>query len=66
MWKSSSLNCRQQDVLTLDGVLGQSWLTRFDYLIDVDRGQLILDGEIPPGTRIPLLLVDGRPAIRSK
>jgi hypothetical protein len=47
----------------LDGVLGQSWLTRFDYLIDVDRGQLILDGEIPPGTRIPLLLVDGRPAI---
>ena len=47
----------------IDGVIGQSWLERFNYLIDLRDGVLRLDVEPPAGKRYPFFLVDGRPAI---
>lgn len=51
----------QQDV---DGVLGESWLVRHDYLLDYRNRRIVIDG--PPagvGARVPLRSTDGRPAI---
>jgi predicted aspartyl protease len=49
----------------IQGILGQSFLSRFDYLIDVKAKRLVF-GPIDAGaagTRTPLRLVDGRPAV---
>jgi predicted aspartyl protease len=47
----------------IDGVLGQSWLQRFDYTIDYRSSLILLNAEAPDGHRIPLSWTDGRPAI---
>jgi len=47
----------------IDGVIGQSWLARFNYLIDLRADALVLDAQPPPGRRQPFSLIDGRPAI---
>jgi predicted aspartyl protease len=48
----------------VDGVLGQSWLVRHDYLLDFRQRRLVLDGEPPcQGWRTPLRSMDGRPII---
>jgi predicted aspartyl protease len=46
------------------GVIGQSWLVRHDYRLDYRRRRLVVDGPPPEGpVRVPLRMVDGRPAI---
>jgi predicted aspartyl protease len=48
----------------VDGVLGQSWLSRHDYLLDYRNRRLVLDGEPPEGAmRMNLRTVEGRPAV---
>jgi len=48
----------------VDGVLGQSWLVRHDYLLDYHNRLLVLDGVAPDGAmRTDLRSVDGRPAV---
>jgi predicted aspartyl protease len=48
----------------VDGVLGQSWLVRHNYLLDYHSRRLVLDGAAPEGTmRTDLRSVDGRPAV---
>jgi predicted aspartyl protease len=48
----------------VDGVLGQSWLIRHDYLLDYQNHRLVLDGPQPSeGVRAHLRSSDGRPAI---
>jgi predicted aspartyl protease len=48
----------------VDGVLGQSWLVRHDYLLDYKNRRLVLDGAAPEGaTRTNLRSVEGRPAV---
>jgi len=48
----------------VDGVLGQSWLVRHDYLLDYKDRRLVLDGAAPEGAiRADLRSVDGRPAV---
>jgi predicted aspartyl protease len=50
----------------VDGVLGQSWLSRHDYLLDYREKRLVLDGTPPlGGIRRALRQVDGRPAIEA-
>ncbi len=45
----------------VDGVLGQSWLMRHDYLLDYRGRRLVLDGSPPEhGMRVALRCVDGR------
>jgi hypothetical protein len=48
----------------VDGVLGESWLVRHDYLLDYRNRRTALDGP-PPGSgiRVPLRSTDGRPAV---
>jgi len=47
-----------------DGVLGQSWLVRHDYLLNYRNRRLVLDGAAPEGAmRTDLRSVDGRPAV---
>ncbi len=48
----------------VDGVLGQTWLLRHDYLLDYRNHRLVLDGAPPAGgVRAELRSGDGRPAI---
>ena len=48
----------------VDGVLGQSWLIRHDYLLDYRARSLVLDGRAPDtGVRLPLRSADGRPIV---
>jgi len=48
----------------VDGVLGQSWLVRHDYLLDYRNHRLVIDGEAPKGgVRAALRSPDGRPAV---
>jgi predicted aspartyl protease len=48
----------------VDGVLGQSWLVRHDYLLDYRSRRLVLDGVAPEGAiRTDLRSMDGRPAV---
>jgi gag-polyprotein putative aspartyl protease len=50
-----------------DGVLGQSWLIRHDYLLDYAARRLVLDAEAPrTGNRYGLRNVEGRPAIAAQ
>jgi hypothetical protein len=50
----------------IDGVLGQSFLRRLDYLIDYDRGELVPHGAAVCGSALPLHDVEGRPAIQAQ
>lgn len=48
----------------IQGVLGQEFLSRFDYLIDFANHRLVLGGESPTGgDRLDMEFIDGRPAI---
>ena len=48
----------------VDGVLGQSWLVRHDYLLDYKSRRFVLDGSpADTGIRAPLRSGDGRPAV---
>jgi predicted aspartyl protease len=48
----------------VDGVLGQSFLVRHDYLLDYQKGRIAIDG-VPAGSgvRVPLRSADGRPVV---
>jgi predicted aspartyl protease len=49
-----------------DGVLGQSWLSRHDYLLDYSGKRLVLDGPAPvAGSEVALGSADGRPTIEA-
>ncbi len=50
----------------VDGVLGQSWLARHDYLLDHRHGRVVIDG-VPPegGLSLALYLADGRPSLNA-
>lgn len=51
----------------LDGVLGQSWLLRHDYLLDYRGRRMVLDGSEPGrGIRAALRSSDGRPSIAAE
>lgn len=51
----------------VDGVLGQSWLLRHDYLLDYRGRRLVLDGPAPAGgIRAALRSSDGRPQIAAE
>jgi predicted aspartyl protease len=48
----------------VDGVLGESWLVRHDYLIDYRNHRIALDGSpAGSGIRVPLRSTDGRPVV---
>ena len=48
----------------VDGVLGQSWLIRHDYLLDLRNRRLVMDAAVPAeGVRTPLRSADGRPQV---
>ncbi len=48
----------------VDGVLGQSWLARHDYLLDYRGRRIWIDGSPGgPGIRVPLQTADGRPTV---
>jgi hypothetical protein len=47
------------------GVLGQEFLSRFDYLLDFGNRRLAWNAEPTGGLRIPIRLIYGRPAIRT-
>jgi predicted aspartyl protease len=48
----------------VDGVLGQTWLSRHSYLLDYGGKQLVLDPPAPEeGLRLQLHTTDGRPGI---
>jgi predicted aspartyl protease len=48
----------------LDGVLGQSWLVRHDYLLDYRNSRVVIDGApTPGGLRMTLRSADGRPSL---
>jgi len=48
----------------VDGVLGDSWLVRHDYLLDYRNRRMVLDGPAAgTGIRVPLRSTDGRPAV---
>jgi hypothetical protein len=50
----------------IQGVLGQEFLRRFDYLLDFRGRQIVFGGNQPPGAnRVPLDRIDGRPAIET-
>jgi len=47
----------------IQGVLGQAFLSRFDYLLDL-RGKRLEFGAVQrPGTRVDFQIIDGRPAV---
>ena len=51
----------------IQGVLGQVFLSQFDYLLDVRAGRMEIgkrqtDGT---GTRTPLLMIQGRPVVQT-
>lgn len=51
----------------VDGVLGQSWLARHDYLLDHRRRRLTVDLVAPPaGLSVPLRAGDGRPQVSAE
>jgi predicted aspartyl protease len=48
----------------VDGVLGESWLVRHDYLLDYRHRRIELDGApARSGVRVPLMSEDGRPVV---
>src|ERR1035438_3546148 len=49
----------------IQGVLGQEFLSRFDYLLDFRGRRLVFGATVPEGTRIPARVIDGRMAIQT-
>lgn len=50
----------------IQGVLGQEFLARFDYLIDFANHRVVFGPEVPEaGTRVGFEKIDGRPAIET-
>jgi predicted aspartyl protease len=47
----------------VEGVLGQEFLSRFDYLLDLAGHRIVFDAPAPDGGRAAMDLVAGRPAI---
>jgi hypothetical protein len=47
----------------IQGVLGQEFLSHFDYLLDLHGKRLVFGGDAPVGSRIPFQLLDGRMAV---
>jgi hypothetical protein len=47
----------------IKGVLGQDFLSRFDYLLDLRRKRLEFGKQDCPGTRAPIQVIHNRPAI---
>jgi len=49
----------------IDGVLGEAFLSRFDYLLDVRKRRLVFGGPdaVIDGTRTPFSVADGRPVV---
>src|SRR5271157_3120358 len=47
----------------IQGVLGQTFLSRFDYLLDFRGRRLIFGSAVPDGAHLPVRIVDGRIAI---
>jgi len=48
----------------VDGVLGESWLIRHDYLLDYRNRRIVLDAQAAgSGVRVPLRSPDGRPVV---
>lgn len=48
----------------VDGVLGESWLVRHDYLLDYRNRRIVLDAPAAgSGVRVPLRSPDGRPVV---
>ena len=50
---------------SIQGVLGQEFLAHFDYLLDLRGKRLTFDCAAPAGSRIPVVRVDGRMALRT-
>jgi len=49
----------------IQGVLGQEFLSRFDYLLDFRGRYLVFGAAVPGGTRIPARVIDGRMAVQT-
>jgi hypothetical protein len=51
----------------VDGILGQSWLIRHDYLLDYRNGRVVVGG-LPPNSSLSIALhsEDGRPMLAAK
>jgi hypothetical protein len=47
----------------IQGVLGQEFLSRFDYLLDFRGRRLVFGAAVPDGARMPVRTVNGRMAI---
>ena len=47
----------------IQGVLGQEFLSHFDYLLDFRGRRLIFGAAVPDGARIPVRMIDGRMAL---
>ena len=51
----------------VDGVLGQSWLVRHDYLLDYRNCRVVIDGAPPEGgLSMALHSTDGRPLVNAE
>ncbi len=53
-------------LIAIDGVLGQSWLQRFNYSIDYGKGAFTIGATAPPGVRLSFGRADGRVTIPVK
>jgi hypothetical protein len=49
----------------IQGVLGQEFLSRFDYLLDFRGRRLVFSATAPDGRRTPARVIDGRMAIQT-
>jgi hypothetical protein len=47
----------------LEGILGQTFLARFDYVLDLKHKQLSLGGDALPGKRLPFRILNGRAVV---
>src|SRR5262249_21996558 len=47
----------------IQGVLGQAFLSRFDYMLDLQRKRLSFGEQGPAGTRSQFIMINGRPAV---
>jgi hypothetical protein len=59
----SDLSAVRQLGSDIKGVLGQDFLSRFDYLLDLRGRRLEFGKQDPQGIRIPIQVIHGRPAI---
>jgi hypothetical protein len=62
----SPLDAIHNDSPDIQGVLGEWFLSRFDYTLDLRNKQLSFEASVPQDpsqTRVPFTLVNGRPAV---